>query len=277
MENIENKPSETTDYVVLPSLGLYYKGPFQGLKQLKVRELNWEDEDILTTKAFYDDGSVFTEVLKNTIVDENGFSANSLVNVDKDVILWWLRIKAFGPIYKVPHTCTNPKCKKVHTIQWDLTSFNMPTYRSEDLIELTTNGCKKIILPVSGLEVNISAPTTGKELDTYKRLNLKKEKGNISRDFNTTGRLLTIITSAKDKEGNIYSSPAEINKWLLTCNNGGRLSIADSRFIQTEVKDITLTVDTAIEVVCPHCQYTDKVEMPLSVYFFYPDFIDKVQ
>ena len=275
MENIEGKISDNVDYVTLPSLGVYYKGPFKGMKQLKVRELTWEDEDILTTKAFYDDGSVFTEVLKNTIVDENGFSANSLVNVDKDMLLWWLRIKAFGSIYKVPHICTNPKCKKTHTIEWDLTNFKMPVYPAQDLEELTANGCKTITLPVSGLEVKIAAPTTGKELETYKRLNLKKEKTSSSRDFNTTGRLLTIISSAKDKEGNVYSSPSEINKWLLTSNNGGRLCLADSRYIQSQIKDITLEVDTAIEITCPNCQQTESVEMPMTIYFFYPDFVGK--
>ena len=266
------------EYVPLPSKGAFYKGSFKGLKVLKVRELNWEDEDILTTKSYYDNGTLFNEILKNTIVDESGFNSKDLTNVDKDAILWWLRINAFGSLYRVPHICSNPECKQRQIITWDLTSFTMPEYPEDCAAEIMEKGYRTITLPVSKLEVQLVSPSIGKELDTYKRLTLKKEKMKSSRDFNTTGKLLVIISSAKDIEGNVYTSAEQIHKWLLTANGGGRISIADSRYIQEKAKEIDLEVETKQDVICKTCGNVEEgVDMKTSIFFFYPDYIDKME
>jgi len=60
-KNYDGEP----EYVMLPSQGIYYNDLYKGLDKLKVRKLNWEDEDILTTKSYYDNGTLFDEILKN--------------------------------------------------------------------------------------------------------------------------------------------------------------------------------------------------------------------
>lgn len=275
-----NTPEETLDtetgYVNLPSKGSFYKGAYKGLTKLKVRKLNFEDEDILTTKAYYENGTLFNEILKNTIVDENRFPSKELTNADKDAILWWLRINAFGSEYIVPHTCPNPECKKKFKTTWDLASFSMPSYPTEYEQEILDNGFVSFTLPISNLEVKLVPAVIGKELDIYKRLNLKKEKTNSSRDFNVTGKLLTVIHSATDAEGNVYIGVDQINKWLLTSNNGGKICMTDSRFIQTKAKEIDLEVDTKQDIQCPHCeQFEESVKLPMTVFFFYPTLLDE--
>ncbi len=271
--NTNTNPDNEAEYVPLPSRGVFYKGTLKGITMLKVRKLNFEDEDILTTKSYYDNGTLFNEILKNAIVDENGFPSKNLTNADKDAILWWMRIGAFGREYEVPHQCTNPECKKKFNVKWDLGSFQMPDYPLDCIDEILEKGFRTIQLPVSGLEVQLVPPSIGAELDIHKRLSLKKEKTNSSRDFNTTGKLLSVIQSAKDAAGTIYTGVDQVNKWLLTSNNGGRVSMSDSRFIQEKAKEIDLEVDTRQDIVCPSCNHTEEgVKMPMSIYFFWPEY-----
>ncbi len=266
-------PDAESEYVPLPSQGVFYTGKFKNLTMLKIRKLNFEDEDILTTKSYYDNGTLFNEILKNTVVDENGFPASQLTNVDKDAILWWLRIGAFGQNYEVPHICTNPECKKKFNIVWDLGSFQMPEYPTDCQEELSLKGSRTITLPGSGLEVKLVAPGIGKEIDIYKRLNLKKEKSGGTREFNTTGKLLAVIASAKDLDGNVYTSTADVHRWLLSANKGGKISMTDSRYIQEKAREIELEVDTKQDVQCKTCGHLEEgVKMPMSIYFFWPEY-----
>lgn len=258
------------EYVQLPSRGLFYLGPFKGLTQLLVRPLSWEDEDILTTESFYKNGTLFQEILNNCIVDENGFKAKDLVNVDKDAILWWLRIKAFGGDYKVPIQCSN--CKQTHDVVWDLTSFDMPQLPEIYLSELQENGCITITLPVSGLKCKIVSPSMGREIEIYKRLSVKKEKQKQKQDFYATGKLIAVIREIIDAEGNVYKNSEDIVRMLRTGDKGNPISMVDSRYIQQKAREINLTIDTSQEVVCPYCDHVEILKMPMTIYFFYPEF-----
>jgi hypothetical protein len=260
------------EYIQLPSKGLFYTGLYKGLTQLLVRPLSWEDEDILTTEAFYKNGTLFQEILNNCIIDENGFKAKDLVNVDKDAILWWLRIKAFGPEYKVPIRCSN--CNKTHDVIWDLSSFNMPEMPLQYLEELEANGCIEITLPASQLKCKITSPSIGREIEIYKKLNVKKDKLKQKQDFNITGRLLSVIKEITDNEGNVCRNTEDIVRVLRTGYNGGAIPMIDSRYIQQKAREINLSIDTSLETICPHCDHVEVLKMPITIYFFFPDYMD---
>ncbi len=264
-------PDMEAEYIPLPSNGYFYKGVHKNISHLKVRTLNWEDEDILTTKSYYDNGTIFTEILKNCIVDENGFNAKDLVSVDRDVILWWLRIGAFGREYIVKQSC--PSCGHKHNITWDLGGFNSPDFNEAHVKELFDNGSLTITLPGSGLQCKIVAPSVGRELELYKRLNIKKEKEKHSKDFNITGKLLSVIVEATDKDGKVYKGADQIQQWLKIANNGSPLSMVDSRYIQSKVREIDLEVDTKQDVICPQCTHSQEgVKMPMGIGFFWPEY-----
>ena len=265
------------EYVQLPSRGLFYPAPFQGITQLKIRKLNWEDEDILTTRSYYDNGTLFNEILKNCIVDESGFKADLLVDVDKNAILWWLRIGAFGQTYTIPHECANEDCKAKSQVSWDLGSFENPDFNPEYEQEITENGYATITLPVSQLKCCITSPSGGRELEIAKRLKNKKQKTNSTKDFNVTGRLLSIIKKAFTSEGKEVKDLDGVLTWLKTGFNGGPIPIVDSRYIQQIAREIDLKVNTKQDIVCKACDHIEEgVEMPMSIYFFWPEF-DKLQ
>jgi hypothetical protein len=259
------------EYVALPSRGIFYKGKYKGLDKLKVRKLNWEDEDILTTKSYYDNGTLFTELLKNCIVDENGFKAKDLVAVDRDAILWWLRITAFGPEYTATYQC--PNCDRQDEITWNLAEFEMPELSEKYYDELIEHGSVLVDLPVSKLKCRVTIPSVGREEEIAKKLNLKKTKTKSTKDFNITGKLMSVIEEAYDAEGNVYKETGDILNWLRTGFDGKPIPLVDSRTIQLIAREINVKVDTKQDAVCRHCGHVQEgVEMFMSIRFFWPEF-----
>lgn len=260
------------EYVTLPSQGVFYKGRFNGLQELKVRQLNWMDEDILTTKSYYDNGTLFNEILKNTIVDDNGFRAEQLVPIDKDAILLWLRIGAFGKDYTIKHKCRS--CDKTITRTWDLSEIEMPDFNSEYAQELKENGEVKTQLPSSGEQVTITIPNTGREEQVSNMLKQRKAQLKTDRDFLITGRLLSVLSSVKGVDGQEIRDVNSIYNWIKKLpTSGAPLGIGDSRHIQNLARDIELEIDTAKDFVCRHCNDVEEgVSMPMTIYFFWPEY-----
>lgn len=265
MDNIEK--------FILPSQGIFYKNQFKDLKVLSVRKLNWEDEDILMTESYYKQGILYDEILKNVIKDENGFSQGMLVGVDREAILWWLRKEAFGSEYNVPMKCKNPDCKGSFTVTWNLDEFKTTPPSEELEEELIAEGHATITLPVSNLKVIITVPNYSREKEIDKNLKNKKDKTKVTKDFYSTARLIGVIKEAFDKEEKSYKTSEEILEWLRTADNGNPISLVDSRYILKKAKDISLNADTRQSYVCPHCeQEYNNIEMPMTIYFFWPDF-----
>jgi len=262
-----------SEYIYLPSKGIFYPEPFKGLEKLKVRKLNWEDEDILTTQSYYDNGTLFDEILKNCIIDENKFPASQLVPVDRDTILWWLRIGAFGRNYEVPWKCANKDCKQTHKVTWDLGSFKSPVPPDAYEEELVNTGGVIITLPLSQLKCKIGVSSIGREREIEKRLKTKKEKTKATRDFYSTGKLLSVIKEVYQEDGTALKDSDQIFTWLRTGNNGAPVPMGDTRYVIKKASEISLSVDTKKDIECPHCNYIEEgVRMPMSIYFFWPEF-----
>jgi len=277
--NSNSSVDDEAEYVTLPSQGVFYKGKYKDLDKLKVRKLNWTDEDLLVTKSYYDNGTLFDEMLKQTIVDENGFQTEDLVPIDRDTIIWWLRIGAFGTEYQIPHVCSDKECKHKYNLTWDLAEFEMPDLPEEYAGEIRANGNVEILLPISQLKCKITVATIGKENKVNKFLKKRKEnlaknpKKASSADYIMTGRLLASIEVAYDNEGKEYKGIDELLVWLNKGNNGKPLPIVDSRYIIKKIKDISLIADTRKTFECPVCAHIEEdMRMPMSIYFFWPEF-----
>lgn len=271
-QNNNSYPDSEEEYVPLPSQGIFYKGRFQGMDRIKVRKLNYTDEDILTTKSYYDNGTLFNEILKNVIVDNSGFRAEQLVPVDRDAILMWLRIGAFGKDYIIPHECENTDCGKKDTRIWDLADIDMPELNSQYEEELRTTGEVATVLPDSGVNIKVTVPSTGREFEVNKMLETEKKQLKSDRNHAISGRLLSVI-SCVTIDGKEIRGIKEIREWLRTCRNGHGLSIKDSRHIQTLAKDIDVKIKTQKTFTCKHCGYVEEdVTLPMTIYFFWPEY-----
>lgn len=92
MENIK----QTKDIVKLPSLGKLYTPKTE---TLELYHLDGEDEDIITSPSIGGDIRIlFKELIKNKLVDKT-FKIDKLIPADRDKIIIFLRVTAYGPIY----------------------------------------------------------------------------------------------------------------------------------------------------------------------------------
>lgn len=260
---------EGAEYIPLPSKGVFYRFDqrYINLEKLKIRQLNYTDEDILTTKSYLEDGSVFMELLKNVIVDENGFDASGLVPVDRDTILLWLRSTAFGNIFEADTSC--PNCGEKQTIKWDISTFSIPEYDEEVYNAIKETGEYSFKTPMKEVTVMISMPTIGRAREFEKMLAAKKKNHNIKFDLFGVGSIMLIITGVIDENGKTLRRSSEIENYF----NKIKLPITDARYIRKQLDKISLSYDTKIDVTCNNCEHIQEgVEMPmLHPNFFWPD------
>lgn len=254
--------------IPLPSKGVFYFPPFNGLEAIHCRPLDWRDEDILTTKAFIDDGTVFDKIVSRVILTK-GFSAKNLVPVDRDTILLWLRTQALGKIMSVDYEC--PECDERNTASWDLESLSLPVYKDEVYEELKASGEFRIELPLSGIIVYIKIPFLEESRDTEKRLVRKKEAEKLDYDLYGTAAINLLVSRIETEEGKHIRNKNEIINYF----NKKRLPLSDSRYIRRKAQEITLKYDTAQDLVCKNekCGHVQEgVELPIiHPNFFWPD------
>lgn len=254
--NEEQEFEEGTEQIPLPSKGVFYQVPFFCREELNVRPLDWRDEDILTTRRFLDDGTVFDKLV-NQVIQDKGISAYKLIPIDRDTILLWLRSMAFGKDLDIKYTC--PDCDKKNTISWDISKLEIPKYPDEVLEELKLNGELKIQCPVSNLIVYIKVPSIDESRDTEKRYRKKKDDGKIDFDLNGTASLMMVISGIEIEPGKIIRKKEAIIKYF----EEKKLSIMDSRFIRKKAKALNLEYDTKKDLTCSCGYVREGVEMPI--------------
>lgn len=259
---------EGTELIPLPSRGVFYNFDQRhiGIDKLRVRQLNYTDEDILTTRSYLEDGSVFFEILKNVIVDDSGFPASALMPIDRDTILLWLRSTAFGNEFEAETNC--PQCGTKQEVKWDLSTFKIPEYDETVYNELKQNGELTITTPVSKTVVKITVPTIGKAREFEKAMLQKKKNMNIKSDMLGTGSMMLIV-SGVEVDGKIIRERSKIEAHFRKIN----LTILDARYIRKSIEQINLQYDTKQDVECKNCGHIQEgVEMPmLHPNFFWPD------
>jgi len=265
---------EGYERVFLPSRGVFYLNEYKNLEKLKVRPLDYSDEDILTTKSFYEDGTIFYELLKNVIVDENNFKARQLVPIDRDTILLWLRSTSLGNKYTVEYACPECGCGKGDKtspgeITWDLSELDLPEYSKEIYEQLVAEGALLVETPMKKVKVKIVVPTIGMQMELEKRFQKKKQNAEVKSDFFGTTTLLSIVQGVQTLDGKWIYGKDEINSYFKKIH----LPLVDSRFILAEATKINLRYNTKQTFNCKDCNHiVEDVEMPfLHRNFFWPE------
>ena len=269
IEKISGPYVEGAANIPLPSRGIFYSWNklFFKLDSLSVRQLNYTDEDILTTKSYLDDGSVFTELLKNTILTED-FPATGLIPVDRDTILLWLRSTAFGNTFNVEAKCPIDTCGHKNMMTWDLGKLEIPAFDEEVYKNLEENaGEYEIITPLKQVKLKLTVPSIGKSREFEKTLALKKKNLNSKNDFYGTGSLSLIVSAVFNEETQSWlRGSTEIQNYFTKIN----LPLSDSRYIRKELEKINLSYETKKDCTCEACGYVQEgVVMPM----LHPNFL----
>lgn len=251
---------EGTESIPLPSRGVFYSwdSRYWNMETLACRKLNYADEDILTTRQYFENGTIFNELLKSVIVDNNKFPSTGLVPIDRDTILIWLRSTSFGSLFEIEHTC--PECQTPVPISWDLSKLEIPEYPIEVYEELKQNGELSIKTPLKEIKVRIVVPTIGKSIEAEKRAAAKKTAQKTTTDFLGTASLLLIL-SGIEINGRVERDKNKMDAYLREVN----LPISDARYIRKKAEELNLKYNTKQTIVCKNCNHImEDVEMPIA-------------
>lgn len=234
------------DVVSLPSKGLFYPNK---KSSLKVGFLTASDENILMSQNNTKDGIIYT-LLKNKIYEPN-FNIDTLLDVDVQAVLIFLRNTAFGPEYT--YNLIDPKTGQQFesTIIMDELKYIDPLHKPDE------NGFFTTTLPKSNKKVKLKLLNWGeiKEIDEIVE---NYPKGMIA------------PTVTKKLEQQILEIDGTNSKEQIA-SFVKQMPIADSKHIRKFINECEPSIDLQKEVIAPSGEKV-TVNVTFGVDFFRPFF-----
>ena len=235
-----------TDVVKLPSDGHFY--PF---KEVTVEYLTAKDEDIITTPALMENGTVLDEILKRKIKTQ-GLDVENMLTGDKNAILIFLRASSYGATYDVE--VTNPSTSRPFKATIDLTKIQykdikeFPDEQGEYVTEIPMR--KKIVKfkLIGDRELRQIVQQAELIQETYNQLFAE-----IS-----TMRLKASITEINGNRSQDY-----INSFVDAMPAGDALSI------RKKMEAVTPGVDLTYEFLSPE-GHSFRAPIAMGIDFFFP-------
>jgi hypothetical protein len=241
MEIAKNFPTEIID---LPSKGLVYpEGNPLSEGKIEMKYMTAKEEDILTNQSYIQNGTVLDKLLQALIVSKINY--NDLIVGDKNAIMVAARILGYGSEYTFNYGGDE------YTV--DLTKINNKPF------ECSNKGVNEFEfkLPSTNTKITYKILTHGDEQKIQSELDgLKKINKNSSAELST--RLKYMIISVGGER-----DPKTIREFV-----DNQLLARDSRELRKHIKDTQPDVDLTF---FPDGS-TDRVDIPIGVKFFWPDF-----
>jgi hypothetical protein len=213
-----------------------------------LKEFTGLDQDTLCNKVLVKSGRALGIIMSrrvDTIDDvpmtEEGF--NSLLSGDRLALMLELRKLSLGDEFEFSHTCSNSDCAKESEYKVDLNSDDlaMKPYPNGDTRKFN------FLLPKSNMQVSFTL------LDGVAEQWIAKQSPNITTNTALMARKPQYIVNDKEAPLNL----ANVN-------------LSDITALRKYVKSLEGGVDPTVEVQCPHCETSNKVNMIQNVSFFFP-------
>lgn len=255
LSNTQQKFPSPTEFVVLPSQGFAYpkSSALYRRKSVEIKEMTTFEEDILVNSSYIKQGIVLTRFLEAMIIDRD-FNVEELLPADFDAILVAARISGYGPDYEVQTTC--PKCAHVSDYQYDARPFQEVLFQPDES-NFSENGTFEVYIQRTDTVIECKLLTSK---DQRELKELKEHK--ISKGFQETNRtdeLFKIIVSI-----NGDNSEETIRKFISTAKP------MDTRFIRAKMAELEPKLNMKLNFECNNCKYQEKMEVPVTVKFFWP-------
>jgi len=242
-----------TEIVDLPSGGKAYpKDSPLATGKLEIKYMTAKEEDILTSQNLIKKGLVIDKLL-DALIMTPGIKCDDLILGDKNAIMVAARILAYGPEYTVK--LNHPRTDMPYEHTFDLTACPF-----KDLPEDVdySNNQFDVELPISKKKVKCKL-LTGKEEKAIEAELEAMKKISSATDKLLTTRLKHAIIEADGKSERGY-----INEFV------DNMLARDSMTLRSELRriapDIILKQEVKIE------GETVKVDIPMTVNFFWPDY-----
>jgi len=246
--------SEYTEVIALPTGKLYENIP----GEITIRAIGTQEEKIFYGSA---DERALDKVIQKCIVEPEGLDANDLTSVDKNFIMFRLRMLTYGDIYEFPYVCS--ECREKNYYEVDLTT--LPVYYLDDT---DFEEPYEFTLPVSQKVIGIKLLRGRDLLDIEqhsKRLN-KKMASTMEGDISYILRMAQFIVTIDGEE-----LPFPQKKMFVESMHG-----KDSAYFWHKLNSIEVGYDTTLYRTCgnPRCRIETEISLPMSAEFFRPKFRD---
>ena len=247
-----------TEVIELPSQGHFYplEHPLSSGK-LELKMMTAKEEDILMSQNLIKKGIVLDKLLETLIVDKN-IKLDDLLLADKNAILVAARRLAYGDGYG-PVEVTCPKCREKNQVTFNLgeiknEEFDFDKYsRGENSFEFVLPYSKKTI------QYKILTHKDEQQIENELKANNKILKGSSSNEV--TARLRSMIISVDGNSDRNY-----VKKYVET-EMVSRDALALRQYIKKNIPD----VDLNFNFNCGDCSHEERLGVPLTVQFFWPD------
>ena len=249
-----------TMFVELPSKGQFYpeNHPLHNEETIEIRFMTAKDEDTLNSPTLIKQGVVLDRLIQSLILSPNIRSEDLLIG-DKNAILIEARISGYGSGYEVKVAC--PSCGEEQEQEFDLEECRSVYNGFEDGFEgikLLESGTFLVKLPKTQVECEFRLLMGHDE----KHLMAKRKKGKLKKkdqDLSITKQTELMIVSLNGEP-----DPAMISYFA------ENMPVQDARYLRKAYEKVNPTTNLSTEFECESCGYTEDMEVPLSVGFFWP-------
>jgi len=250
-------PTFPTEIVDLPSRGHFYPSNSKlSTGQLEVKLMTAKEEDILTSPNLLKKGLAVEKLIESLVVDKD-IDLDQILVGDKNALIFAIRRLAYGDTYG-PVEITCPKCSAVNKQNVDLSEIN---YKEIDF-DAYPKGVNEFeyTLPASKLTIKFKLLTSADEKmierDIEGFAKLKKESSS-----EITTRLKHMITAI-----NGDTDKAKIKSFI-----DNNMLAKDSSAFRQHVKVFSPDVDSRFNFCCTECSNQERVAVPMTVQFFWPN------
>ena len=253
---IKHETKYPTEIIDLPSNGYFYS-PDDPLSNgsVELKMMTAKEEDILTNESFIKKGIVLDRLLESLIIDKN-IKIDNFLTGDKNALFIAARRLAYGDSYgPVEVTCN--ACREKNNVTIDLSEVKTKEYdfsnkqRGLNLFEFVLPYSKRV------LKVKILSNRDDVEIET--ELKSLAKIGKSSSEITT--RLKHVIVSV---DGN--NDKAYVRQFV-----DGELLSRDSIELRKFIRSMSPDIDLSFNFACEHCQAEERVGVPMTVQFFWPE------
>lgn len=245
-----------TEVIDLPSGGKYYP-PSDPLSKghVEMKHMTAKEEDILTSPNLLKKGIAIEKLLESLIVDKN-IDVNKLLSGDKNALIFACRRLAYGDNYgPVEVSCT--KCSNKSRVNIDLGQLN--NKQIEESLISGENGEFNYTLPHSKSVITFRLLTSGDEKLIEKEIqSMSKIKKDVSSEITT--RLKNMVTSVNGE-----TDKARIKEFI------DNMLSKDALSLRQYIKSITPDIDSTFNFTCESCGNEERLGVPVTAQFFWPD------
>ena len=242
--------------VPVPSEGKVYS-PDSSLHNrsiLEIKAMTAQEEDILTSRALIQQGSVISHLIRSCLIDKS-VDVNEMLLGDKNALMVAIRVTGYGSRYSADVNCKS--CNKGNNYDFDLASLEIkrleinPVSQGENLFHFR--------LPVTKKDIHFKFLSGQDESEISTMSERMKKMTDGTTDSTVTSRLTYQIMS--------IDGITDKNKIGMFVKN---MPAQDSRRLRSYIDQNEPGIDMRVRMNCSHCGMNSRVPLPLGTEFFWP-------